>query len=99
PPEPHTLSLHVALPIYIVDMANQHVNFSLNSCRSGRAAAETENPSSPLLLLRLQTLLCQHRGCATLHDLKPPTQLFLSNGEGRQDRKSTRLNSSHVKIS
>src|SRR5947209_17141039 len=85
PAENHTLSLHDALPISNTRRSVVSSMHEMPPVRPVRMANSLETPG------RLCTL---RRAC------KRQTQSAVgTNDEGRQDRKSTRLNSSHANIS
>src|SRR5690606_41075047 len=80
PPEPSTLSLHDALPIFKAPLLLQVQQFA--------ALLFAE-------ILWLTNLFCQQQNAAvSIENLGLPVRVFET-----LDRKSTRLNSSHVKIS
>src|SRR5690606_40538532 len=93
----HTLSLHDALPIYhrhLVDIVvlQQHV-FDFARIDVGTAADDhilrpVPDGEEPVLVQR-----------ADVAGMQPASAQRLRGGLGISDRKSTRLNSSHVKIS
>src|SRR5690606_41329909 len=95
---PSTLSLHDALPI-CRDQAHRHHNHPLHlasspgpsvsccvSCASGAASAAVEEDSSPPFSPGSGPAFFEAGFCSVIIPDRP-------------DRKSTRLNSSHVKIS
>src|SRR5690606_41634996 len=86
PPEFYTLSLHDALPIYLVAAVVDRARTDA----AGRARASSGPPRGGVALLRRGGGARLARAAA-----RPPRR----GAEPRRDRKSTRLNSSHVKIS
>src|SRR5690606_41546561 len=93
-PASHTLSLHDALPIYIAAAIGQALELETRASQrrihqEPRQAALALNPALPFFDRHHD-----HAGSAIARD-----GLWLFLRFGNQDRKSTRLNSSHVKIS
>src|SRR5690606_40501923 len=85
PAGPHPLSLHDALPI-CAPHRGEHLQRADRSV-SGRVAIEAEDVPGVLAAVA-PAPLAQHLEHVAIADARP-----------RADRKSTRLNSSHVKIS
>src|SRR5207302_10619779 len=93
PPALHTLSLHDALPIYLVIAAATLVGVGMNFAhidpiRALFVTAVINGLVAPPLLVLIVLLGSDRR---VMGDR--------ASGRLSQDRKSTRLNSSHVKIS
>src|SRR5690606_41849229 len=89
----YTLSLHDALPI---SLRNKYKDLGAKVGKAGKLALETDKKELALLLDKLKYL---NRNPMLKHffsekNSKPKEELFKV-----LDRKSTRLNSSHVKIS
>src|SRR5690606_41561080 len=87
-PQPYTLSLHDALPIY---PAHAH--------DGGRHHEVQCHQHEHLNLLHVVGASCDEGGRAEGADLEGTQGVHLAVQFAAQDRKSTRLNSSHVKIS
>src|SRR5207302_9304287 len=99
PTNTYTLSLHDALPIYRVHRIEQ-----------GPIPVLFQNPPAALdgvVLTVVRRIICQAYGQLrslgklhqAVHELGPPTLALRAIVQIDEDRKSTRLNSSHVKIS
>src|SRR5699024_12484165 len=80
----HTLSLHDALPIYSVRVCCVAVRSPVHTVESLNAESVTRS-----MLTRNDPWFCAHVSCPSPRSTIAPYQ----------DRKSTRLNSSHVSIS
>src|SRR5690606_40827529 len=93
-PEHHSLSLHDALPIYREDHRAPSLTSSATWNFPNICAAGT-SPSS-----RAPVNTFRHgRSSGSRSDVSPQSPPRVSVNRGTTDRKSTRLNSSHVKIS
>src|SRR5690606_41759047 len=93
-PDIYTLSLHDALPIYLfVKVSGLIDSLDPVECRE-RAAVRIASA-------RRVRAFAQHRDdiLRDLHEAAFDVEDLLAAGVGDADRKSTRLNSSHVKIS
>src|SRR5690606_42061403 len=91
----HTLSLHDALPIYVdVDLAQHPIVDLLDSCDPWLAYTNLQKCTDELrwLCWRLKQFYEVHLGIR-VHTMSALSWI------NSIDRKSTRLNSSHVKIS
>src|SRR5690606_42094034 len=88
----YTLSLHGALPIsnitYIIEWEPTYINFSVIS--SDGSIISNWNYTNESEIPHVESTICQYFGTVAN---------FTPQNEQPKDRKSTRLNSSHVKIS
>src|SRR5690606_41945674 len=93
----HTLSLHDALPIS-ADLPNQPPPSLVSYRPNARPAYFASTPRKSCA-----PGACDSRGCTRDFDYLPGPSLVIARAFfrplGYRDRKSTRLNSSHVKIS
>src|SRR5690606_39459426 len=85
PTDLYTLSLHDALPILTPDRLEKPDPTSLNECCTNLP------PQTGVRIPRQTEIMEKQNSCAS----RLPSPIF----QRGQDRKSTRLNSSHVKIS
>src|SRR5207302_8166284 len=92
----YTLSLHDALPIYSHSDLDESRDEAGRADEAQRVLAQDRISRQVARLLgaddRSQSVLPEYRR-------RPPIHVSLQPRAHRQDRKSTRLNSSHVKIS
>src|SRR5690606_39677578 len=93
-----TLSLHDALPIPTSAPASPpSLAFHLRASHARAAPPPRSASALPPAPLPASPAAPPHLRCAPAP--RSHRQLLLHRGRGRPDRKSTRLNSSHVKIS
>src|SRR5690606_41919917 len=93
---PYPPSLHDALPIYV---AGPHLGTDVHHARLVEAVQRLLGDVGDVGgdLLRTELGVAGDRG--QLFDVDGGVAVFLDHALGQEDRKSTRLNSSHVKIS
>src|SRR5690625_5793473 len=67
-----------------------------NGCADNKSGGPRAAPAQPLFLGRFQPGQDKRKGAGCKHYAGPKTQHGILNGLRQRDRKSTRLNSSHV---
>src|SRR5207249_11932760 len=95
PPEPSTLSLHDALPILVGKAREARSRASAAEHALGTMSHEIRSPLSAIIRYS-EALRTDHMSNLTAAQRAGIAQI---NADAVEDRKSTRLNSSHVSIS
>src|SRR5690606_39990721 len=99
PTELYTLSLHDALPIYVQEFNGNDLAETIKSLENAKALARREKPVLNVMNTVMGKGVDFMEGSHKWHGIAPDDAQLEQALAQLEDRKSTRLNSSHVKIS